>query len=313
MAVKVTDILQQILTDQARRTIDGQETLQRMLEEVRRQVLQELVSVPASDTGFPAWRLRQTLDSVNHHLAGFESEARKEMAVTITESWEAGAGMLEKMVVAGGGNFGISSNLLTQMDPWLQNMKKYAWDKIEGLAADGVAKIKAELSLGVLGQKTPYEVAQAVAGNLAGTKLPTFKNSETTIFKTIGDRAQVITQTEMGRAFSMAHQGSLAAAADTLPGLKKMWLHAGHPRVARIFHKNLHGSVKPVAENWLVGSIAMMYPRDPKAPASEVIRCGCMHTGYMEEWGTQDQIKDAWKDAQDAANKPKGEYKQKED
>ena len=312
MAVKVTDILTEILSAQGRRTIDAQEALQSMLEEVRRQVLQELVSVPAADNAFPAWRLRQTLDSVNQHLATFENEARKELAVAITESWQAGTGMLEKMVTAtGSGNFGLSRNLLDQMGPWLQNMKEYSWGKIEGLAADAGAKIKAELSLGVLGQKTPYEVAQKIAGNLP-KELPKWKNSERTIFSTIEERAQVITQTEMGRAFSMAHQGSLAAAADTLPGLQKMWLHAGHPRVARIYHLRANGSIKPVAENWLIGNISMMYPRDPKAPASEVIRCGCMHVGYMPEWGSKDEFVKSWEKAQIAANKPRGPYKQKE-
>lgn len=303
MAIKVTDILQQILTAQGRRTIDGQEAIVRMLEEVRRQVLQELVSVqPQADGNFPAWRLRQTLDSVNDHLAVFESEAKKELAVAITESWEAGAGMLKQMVVAGGGTFGISGNLLHQMDPWLQNMKNFTWGKVEGLAADLSSKIKAELSLGVLGQKTPYEVAQAIAGNLP-KELPTWKNSTRTIFSSIEERAQVITQTEMGRAFSMAHQGSMAAAADTLPTLQKMWLHAGHPKRARIYHLALNGNIKPVAENWLVGNISMMYPRDPKAPASEVIRCGCMHVAYMPEWGKKEAFVKSWEKAQVAANK----------
>lgn len=313
MAIKVTDILTEILTAQGRRTIDAQEALQQLLVEVQRQVLHELLSVPASDTGFPAYRLRQTLDTINHHLAVFEAEAKKELAVTITESWQAGAGMLGEMVIASGtSNFGLSRNLLEQLDPWLQNMKNFAWGKVEGLTADAGVKIKAELSLGVLGQKTPWEVAQKIAGNLP-KDLPTWKNSDRTIFKTIEERAQVITQTEMGRAFSMAHQSSMAAAADTLPDLQKMWLHAGHPKRARIYHLRLNGDIKPVDENWLVGNISMMYPRDPKAPASEVIRCGCMHVAYMPEWGTKKEFLRSWEKAQVAANKPKGPYKQKED
>lgn len=313
MAIKVTDILTEILTAQGRRTIDAQKAVRLLLTEVQRQVLSELLSVPATDTGFPAWRLRQTLNAVNDHLAVFENAAKKELAVSITESWEAGAGMLEKMVTASGSsNFGISRNLLNQMDPWLQNMKNFAWGKIEGLTADAGTKIKAELSLGVLGQKTPFEVAQAITGNLP-KELPTWKNSDRTIFRTIEERAQVITQTEMGRAFSMAHQAGLKDAAETLPELQKMWLHAGHPRVARIYHLRLNGSIKPVNENWLVGSIAMMYPRDPKAPASEVIRCGCMHIPYMKEWGPKEDFVKSWEDAQVEANKPKGSYKQKGD
>lgn len=302
MAVKVTDILTEILTAQGRRTIDSQEALRQMLVEVQRQVQQELLGVPQTATGFPAYRLRQTLDSINHHLATFESEAKKELAVAITESWQAGSGMLGELVIASGSTFSTSSNLLHQMDPWLQNMKNFAWGKVEGLAADAGAKIKAELSLGVLGQKTPFEVAQGIVGNLS-KELPKWKNSDRTIFKTIEERAQVIVQTEMGRAFSMAHQSSMADAAETLPKLQKMWLHAGHPKVARIYHLRLNGNIKPVDENFLVGNISMMYPRDPKAPASEVIRCGCMHVAYMPEWGTKEAFLKSWEKAQKAANK----------
>lgn len=311
MAVKVTDILTEILTAQGRRTIDAEEAIRLLLIELQRQVQQELLGVAPTDAGFPAWRLRQTLDSINGHLAVFETAAKRELAVAITESWQAGAGMLGEMVIAGGGSFGISGTLLQTMDPWLQNMKQYSWGKVEGLTADLAGKIKGELSLGVLGQKSPFEVAQGIVGSLP-KELPTWKNSERTIFSSIEERAQVITQTEMGRAFSMAHQASMDAAADILPGLQKMWLHAGHPKKARIYHLRLNGAIKPVAEAFLVGNIIMMYPRDPKAPASEVIRCGCMHVAYMPEWGKKETFLKSWEKAQTAANKPKGPYKTKE-
>lgn len=311
MAIRVTDILKQILIDQSRRTISGQEAVRKLLEETRRQVQQELAAMPQANNSYSAWNLQQTLAAINDHLATFGVQANKELGIALTEAWTAGSEMLGQMVVASGNStFGISSHLLGQFDPWLQNMKDYTWGKVEGVRLDAAAKIRGELSLGILGQKTPFEVAQAVTGNLPQRPedQPRYHNSEKTIFKSIDERAQIITQTEMGRAFSMAHQASLISAEETLPELQKMWLHAGHPKRARIYHLALHGSIKPVAENWLVGSIAMMYPRDPKAPASEVIRCGCMHTGYMKEWGTEQQIKDAWKEAQDAANKPKGDY-----
>lgn len=304
MAVKVTDILTATLTAQGRRTIDSQEAMRQLLTEVQRQVLDELLLIPAVEGGFPAYRLQQTLAAIKVHLAAFEAGAKRELAVAITESWQSGTALLGDMVVAGGGSFSLSRNLLDTMDPWLQNMKEFAWGKVEGLAADAGAKIKAELSLGVLGQKTPLEVINGIVGTLP-KDLPKWKNSDRTIFNSIEERAQVITQTEMGRAFSMAHQRSMADATDQLPGLQKMWLHAGHPRVARIYHLRLNGATKPVAENFLVGNISMMYPRDPKAPASEVIRCGCMHVAYMPEWGSQKAFLSSWEKAQVAANTKK--------
>jgi len=305
---KVTDILTGILTEQGKRTISASDSIRRILEEVRRQVLVELISVPQVDssiTGFSAYTLRQTLDSIDVHLATFEVEAKKVVGQGLAESWAAGANMLPEMVNAAGisiGNFQISRSLLDVIDPWLEKMKEFSWGRIEGLRVDAALKIKGELTLGLLGQKTPYEVAQAIAVNLP-KNLPQVNGK--TVFKNIEERAVVITQTEMGRAFSMASQKSMEEASDTLPEVQKMWLHAGHPQRARIYHLNLNGSIMPVKEPFLVGSISMMYPRDPKAPVSEVIRCGCMHVAYMPSLGTKEEYLKSWEKAQKAANAKK--------
>jgi hypothetical protein len=86
-----------------------------------------------------------------------------------------------------------------------------------------------------------------------------------------------------------------------------MWLHAGHPKRARIYHLNLHGHTVPVKDKFLLGNIAMLYPRDPTAPASEVINCGCTHVGYLPEWGTKKSFTKTWNEAQKEANSRKGE------
>ncbi|MBC8018603.1 MAG: hypothetical protein H7X83_08810, partial [Verrucomicrobia bacterium] len=144
-------------------------------------------------------------------------------------------------------------------------------------------------------QKTPQEIAGAIAGTL----------ERPGVFKGIAERAEVITKTELGRTFSMAAQKSFESAADTLPGLQKMWLHAGHPKSPRISHLGLNGSIKEVNQPFLVGSVIMMHPRDPKAPISEIINCGCMHVPYMAEWGKKEAFLKSWQKAQTAANKPR--------
>jgi hypothetical protein len=66
--IKVTDKLKEILTAQGRRTIDGQEAVRQILEDVRKQVLSELISVPQIDnttSAFSAQHLKQTLTSIS--------------------------------------------------------------------------------------------------------------------------------------------------------------------------------------------------------------------------------------------------------
>lgn len=289
MASKVTDILTKILTDQARRTISGTEAVRRILEEARRQVIVELAAAPAD--GFAAYQLPQVLAAITKHLTTFEAAAQSNLSAGLTESWQDGVQMLPAMARAAEihlSSYGIATALLDQL-------KDFTWGKITAIKNDAVAKIRGELTMGILGQKTPHEITVAIAGNL----------ERPGVFQSIFDRAEIITKTELGRTFSMASQAGMTAAADDLPELQKMWLHTGHPSSPRIYHLNLNGDTKPVADPFLVGSIAMMYPRDPKAPLSEIINCGCMHVPYMAEWGTKKEFLKSWMDAQKTANKPK--------
>lgn len=287
MAVKVTDILQQILTAQGRRTIDGQEAVRQILEAVRKQIIGEIASVSAES--FTAYRQQQMLGQINRLLFDTEAALRVEIGKGISAAGEAGTGLLPRMAAIGSNvtlsTVGISSHLVEQI-------KEFAWGRVSAITSDAQAKIRAELSLGLLGQKTPQEIAGAIAGTL----------ERPGVFKGIAERAEVITKTEMGRAFSMAAQKSFESALDTLPDLKKMWLHAGHPKSPRIYHLHLSGDIKGVDQPFLVGNISMMYPRDPKAPISEVIGCGCMHVPYMAAWGTKAQFVKSWEQAQKAAN-----------
>lgn len=286
MAVKVTDILTNILTAQLRRTIDGEEAVRRILDEVRKQVLGEIASVPVES--FTAYRQQQMLAQIERLLYEAEANMRLEVAKGISGAGEAGAAMLPQLASAGGttlSTMGISSHVVDQI-------KEFAWGRLTAVRNDAAAKIRAEITLGLLGQKTPHEITSAIAGTL----------ERPGVFQSIAARAEVITKTEMGRAFSMAAQSSFESAIETLPEMQKMWLHAGHPKSPRIYHLNLNGDIKPVDQPFLVGSVIMMYPRDPKAPVSEIINCGCMHVPYMAEWGTKAEFVKSWSKAQKAAN-----------
>lgn len=286
MSNPVTDILKQILTDQLRRTIDGQEAVRRILEAVRKQVLAEIAGAPADS--FTGYRQAQILGEIDRLLTDAGATIKTDVAGDIGASWNEGVGMLPAMARGAGvglTTFGISSHLMEQI-------RDFAWGRVNAVTNDVQARIRAEISMGILGQKTPQEIAGAIAGTL----------ERPGVFKSITERAETIVKVEMGRAFSMAHQASMEAAADTLPDLEKMWLHAGHPKAPRIYHLHMHGNTTPVGTPFLVGSIAMMYPRDPTAPISEIINCGCVHVAWMPEFGTKEEYRKSWKDAQKAAN-----------
>lgn len=239
----------------------------KVLREVRRQVVEELAA--AGEESYAAWRLRGNLAAIERLLQGAESALKGNLAGGITELWRAGAALVGE--AAGAGTAVGFAHVSPQL---LAGLQQFGEHLVGRLAADAVAKVRGELTLGVLAGKTPHEVARAVAGTLTSPG----------VFESIEERAEIITKTELGRAYSTATQTALEAAAPAVPGMEKQWVHAGHPKYPRLSHLKLHGQHVPVEKPFVIGSLVMRYPRDPKAPASEVIRCGCDLVPWHPEW-----------------------------
>lgn len=77
----------------------------------------------------------------------------------------------------------------------LDALKDYSNGYLEKLFGDTWFQIKGEINLGMLGAKTPQDVAKAIGMTIDKGK-----------FANIALRAETITQTEMGRIFSTATQ-----------------------------------------------------------------------------------------------------------
>lgn len=248
--------------------IDGAQALRRILEQTRRQVIDELGHQAVS--GWDEYRLKQMLDAVERRLAQYETLAKAEIEKQINAMWDLGQrsvyGTLNEAGLYSG--FDLSTSVLN-------TLRDFTFHKIEGLSASAWDRVRSELTMGVLGGRTPHEVAQAIGTNL----------TDPSVFGTIDARAEVITKTELGRVYSTAAQKRLEQAAAAVPGLKKVWVHAGHPRRPRITHLAADGQVRDVDEPFIIGGQPMMYPRDPAAPIEEVINCGCDHVAWKEEWG----------------------------
>lgn len=249
--------------------VSGVEAMQGVLRNLQRQVQGELGQ--AALGSWDSYSLRRMLSAIERQMADGSLKAKAEMAGLVGDSWQMGTDIVDKPLAVGGiyAGFNISKSSLD-----ILTMKDFAQHITEKMYGDGWTRIKSELTLGVLGGKTPQEVAKAIGMNL----------TDPSIFSSLDARAEAITKTEMGRAFSMAAQSRMTEAAGHVEGLEKQWVHAGHPRMARPLHLGLNGIHIPVTEPFLVGNIAMMYPRDPKAPFGEVINCGCDHVPYHARW-----------------------------
>lgn len=264
---QVNSVIRDILKKKEAGITSGTEAMLAILKELQRQVIWQIEK--AATGSWDSYSLRTMLNAIERQIQDFEAQASKELSGNLDGMWAEGKSLVEKPVSSLGvySGFGLSTASL-------QVLKEFAFHKVSGVSLDAWHKIKGELTLGVIGGKTPQEVANAIGRNL----------TDRSIFSSIGARAESITKTEMGRVFSKATQDRMEEASNYVQGLEKMWRHAGHPKVARPYHLALNGAHVPVNEPFLVGNTTMMFPRDPKAPAEQVINCGCDHVPYMAGW-----------------------------
>ena len=146
----------------------------------------------------------------------------------------------------------------------LSILQGYSTDLVEGLTKDAIKRINTEITLGIMGQKQPYEVMKAVGRNL----------KDKSIFRSIAHRAEVITRTEAGRVLEAASQARKEAAARVVPGLQKQWFYGHSPKMPRLDHMAVDGQVRDVDEPFDVGGEKLMYPKDPAGSARQTINCG---------------------------------------
>ncbi len=228
-----------------------------ILEALQKETLDRLGE--AAITEWDAYHLKQMLDSIENQISNFQAKAKAEADGLLEESWGMGRNLVDMPLAEAGiyTGFRLSTSVL-------DTLKDFTFHKIEGLSDSAWEKIRGELTLGVMGGKTPQEVAKAIGTNL----------KDPSIFRSIAHRAEVITQTEMGRVFSTAAELRMEEAAEHVKDLEKMWRHVGHPKVPRPSHVAADGQHVPVDEPFDIGGVSMMYPRDPGAPIDETINCG---------------------------------------
>jgi hypothetical protein len=291
MASRVTSKIKELLRQRDAKILSGTEYVQRLLDEVKKETIANLAATPADS--YSAFSMRQSLASIERYLSSFESAASRELSSGISTTWDMGSDLLPATLqVSGQSGVYLGMNQLSANT--IETLKEFTFGRVTNLSNDLFGRIKAELTMGILGQKTPQQVAGEIAGTLNGPS----------IFKTIAERAEVITGLEMGRAYSIATQMSMESAAETLPELQKLWLHAGHPRMPRQVHLLMHGQIRKMQAPFYQTPAGepVLYPRDPQAPIKEVIRCGCTHVPFMASWGSAKSFAASWDQKQYQVN-----------
>jgi len=240
----------------------------------RLSVARKQIAASVATTEWELYRLPQLKRAVDSAMQDFAGRYAKELSSDQKEFWSFGQTMVDEPILA----VGIKAIIPAIDTTVLVAMQNYSTHLVQALGTDAANKIYNEMAMGLMGQKTPFEVMQAVGANL----------KDKGIFNSIAARAETITRQECGRILEAASQKRMEAAAEVVPGLQKMWQH-GVSRVPRLSHLAAVGQVRDVNEPFMVGGEALMYPRDPAGSPGNTINCSCYTVPYMAAWSKKEQ------------------------
>ncbi len=260
-----------ILRSHDKRVTADTKKILKILNATRREILADVAS-----TEWEAYYQPKIRAAIEDQMLNFVNKAREMIGAGQIDMWSSGAAMTEGILSAAG----ISVMMPVLPTSLLNQLKDFSATKIQGLSKAALERVNTELVLGMTGGKTPYDVMQAIGRNL--------KNPG--IFTSTAARAEVIVREEYGRTFSAARQERMMQAKARVPGLQKIWRHAGHPKIPRESHLAAHGQVVDIDEPFLVGGERLMYPRDPAGSPENTINCGCQSLPHKEEWGIQEAV-----------------------
>lgn len=247
------------------------EAVQRHLEDAAKAIRATIERQP---TDYKRWYLAQLSAEVDREMTRFGEAAGQAAAEAAGQARQAGVDLVDVPIRAGlavepANQAGLQlMGALPAIDQeQLLAMQTFMVDRLRGVGTETAGKIRSDLGLVVMGVQAPEEAVDRVARVVEGGRA----------------RATTIVRTEVGRAYSVAAQERQAQAQDLLPGLRKQWRRSGK-RHSRVTHDLADGQIRKVAEPFDVGGVAIMHPRDPKAPVGETINCGCESLPMMASW-----------------------------
>lgn len=225
-----------------------------LLENARKEIAAAVTS-----TEWKTYFIPQLKEAIGRAIDGFKQQYQVGQADALSNTWNAGIDMIDSPMQYAG--IALSAPEISRTA--LEIMQGYSADLIDGLSADALKKINSEITLGIMGEKSLFDVMKAIGANM----------KDKSVITGIAHRAEVIARTEMGRVNSFSRQARmevLKGHTDPPLNLWKKWISSGkaHPRED---HSALNGVTVPVDADFPGG---IPYPHAPGLSAAQVVNCG---------------------------------------
>lgn len=252
---------------QLRKRKELQEELYQQIEQlIKAAELEIMAQLSSNPSEWQTWQLRKLKSEVDRLMRDLGLQSEVLVNDSANRAWQAGIDLIDKPLQAAAVEVvGVLPAINTQQ---LEAIRYFMVDKIKDITSDAAKAIGQQLGLAAMGALDLNKLRESIAKRLTD-------NADY--------RAQQVIQTELGRLYGVSTQARMEQAAEHVPALKKMWRKSNR-RVPRLSHAAANNQVRPVDKPFMIGTTEMMHPHDPKAPASEVIKCGCMMLPHMDEW-----------------------------
>lgn len=268
--------LNRLSNTQARSALD-------LLGDVRRRILDELVTLPADGGTYRSTVLRDARAAVDRAATLWAQSYGLQLARGLGTAFDMGDVFVPKALEAAS----VQIHYQPQVDrALLSTVTQIGAELIVNVSNDIRRLVNHEIQLGVLGGKSVVEVQRGVSGILR-----TVPERRTRQMGPIANQALRIVRTEMMRAFNVADEARTREIARDVDGLRKYWRSARDARV-RPTHLMADGRYAPGADpgpialddDFIVGGEKMGYPHDPRGSAKNVIHCRCVRILWKAEW-----------------------------
>lgn len=249
----------------------------RTLTGVRRELMEELRGIPAVDKSWRPEQLRQLRGAIERAAETFASRYGVNIRDGIDGSWRAGTGFMATTLNA----IGISGAFETALSQaQLEVAHQLTGQLIRSVSQSFRDQASRQITLGVMGAKSPFAIMQDVAGLLR-------TQPERGAYGPIANQSERIVRTELNRTFSIANEIRQEEVSRDVPGLRHYWLTAGDGRV-RPEHAAAGARYGPPGipkgQAFNVGGEKLRFPHDPAGSAANTIACRCVAVAYHERW-----------------------------
>jgi len=171
-------------------------------------------------------------------------------------------------------------------------MQGYSADLVVGVSNDVRRWINSELTLGITGEKSPFQIMQGI-----GKKVKGYAWEKGTPMDKAMRRAEVITRTEISRVLNLSTWKRQEQLSENYPETKKYWIQfpSKYPRdvhrsVMNATNPASGGTPIPINQDYIVGTERAKAPHDPRLSAKNVIQCGCRSVIWMPEFEIEKEI-----------------------